>query len=413
MVAPPTTPRSFAVDVARASAAFQELARQMGAQFLDKQEIIRLMTVSAIAGEHMVIVGPPGTAKSAMIDMFARLIDARYFEYLLTRFTEPNELFGPVDIAAFREGRYTRRLENMLPTAEIVFLDEIFKSNSAILNALLHVINERKFQNGPEVVQVPLISLYAASNEVPNDDNLAAMFDRFLVRVLSDNLDSYHFHELMKKGVALELRKMTGRSFLGPGDVPGRPGGELRPVISARELRQIQQNFDKFMAFPEEFLTKYKGLVFQIRSEGISVSDRRAVKLLKLFAASAVFDGRTRVHDGDFFILRHIWNNLDQVELLEEIVNPVVDAYYREHPDERRFIGPSASLDDLLTELGLIRDLLISGSELSDIQLFSQLKNLNEIKVALAALPGDAAARMIREVDQLLETVFASSKFGL
>jgi len=413
MVAPPNTPRSFAVDVARASAAFQELARQMGAQFLDKQEIIRLMTVSAIAGEHMVIVGPPGTAKSAMIDMFARLIDARYFEYLLTRFTEPNELFGPVDISAFREGRYTRRLENMLPTAEIVFLDEIFKSNSAILNSLLHVINERKFQNGPEVVQVPLISLYAASNEVPNDDNLAAMFDRFLVRVLSDNLDSYHFHELMKKGVSLELRKMTGRSFLAPGDVSGRPAGELRPVVSARELRQIQQNYDKFMQFPEEFLTKYKGLVFQIRSEGISVSDRRAVKLLKLFAASAVFDGRTRVHDGDFFILRHIWNNLDQVELLEEIINPVVDSYYREHPDERRFIGPSASLDDLLTELGLIRELLTSGTELSDIQLFSQLKNLNEIKVALSSLPGDAAARMIREVDQLLETVFASSKFGL
>ena len=412
MVAPPTTPRSFAVDVARVSAAFQELARQMGAQFLDKQEIIRLMTVSAIAGEHMVIVGPPGTAKSAMIDMFAKLIDARYFEYLLTRFTEPNELFGPVDISAFREGRYTRRLEHMLPTAEIVFLDEIFKSNSAILNSLLHVINERKFQNGPEVVNVPLISLYAASNEVPNDDNLAAMFDRFLVRVLSDNLDSYHFHELMKKGVSLELRKMTGR---GSPDPTGRvsSAGEIRPVISSRDLRAIQTNFDKFMQFPEEFLTKYKGLVFQIRSEGISVSDRRAVKLLKLFAASAVFDGRTRVHDGDFFVLRHIWNNLDQVELLEEIVNPVVDSYYREHPDERRFIGPSASLDDLLTELGLIRELLTSGTELSDIQLFSQLKNLNEIKVALAALPGDAAARMIREVDQLLETVFASSKFGL
>src|SRR5215208_313708 len=236
MVAPPTTPRSFAVDVARASAAFQDLARQMGAQFLDKQEIIRLMTVSAIAGEHMVIVGPPGTAKSAMIDMFSKLIDAKYFEYLLTRFTEPNELFGPVDISAFREGRYTRRLENMLPTAEIVFLDEIFKSNSAILNSLLHVINERKFQNGPEVVPVPLISLFAASNEVPNDENLAAMFDRFLVRVLSDNLDSYHFHELMKKGVSLELRKMTGR------------GMDMQPLISARDLRAVQMGFDRFMA---------------------------------------------------------------------------------------------------------------------------------------------------------------------
>ena len=137
-----------------------------------------------------------------------------------------------------------------------MFLDEIFKSNSAILNSLLHVINERKFQNGPEVVQVPLISLYAASNEVPNDENLAAMFDRFLVRVLSDNLDSYHFHELMKKGMSLELRKMTGRGV----DAAGKPTGELRPVITARDLRQIQQNFDKFMVFPEEFLTKYKGL---------------------------------------------------------------------------------------------------------------------------------------------------------
>lgn len=402
MVAPPPTTRAFAVDVARASAAFQDVARQMGAQFLDKQEIIRLMVVSAIAGEHMVIVGPPGTAKSAMIDMFARLIDAKYFEYLLTRFTEPNELFGPVDISAFREGRYTRRVENMLPTAEVVFLDEIFKSNSAILNSLLHLINERKFQNGPEVLPVPLISLYAASNEVPNDDNLAAMFDRFLIRVLSDNLDSYHFHELMKKGVTLEVRKMTGRQ------------SDLKPAFSARDLRLIQANFDKFMVFPDEFLAKYKSLVFQIRSEGISVSDRRAVKLLKLFAASAIFDGRTRVHDGDFFVLRHIWNNLDQVELLAEIVNPVVDGYYREHPAERRFIGPQASMDDLLAELGLIRELLTSTTaELSDIQLFSQLKNLSEIKVALAAMPGDTASRMIREVDQLLETVFASSKFGV
>src|SRR6186997_3069121 len=152
MVAPPTTPRSFAVDVARASAAFQDIARQLGAQFLDKQEIIRLMTVSAIAGEHMVIVGPPGTAKSAMIDMFAKLVDARYFEYLLTRFTEPNELFGPVDIAAFREGVYTRKVEGMLPQAEIVFLDEIFKSNSAILNSLLTLINERRYANGSNVV---------------------------------------------------------------------------------------------------------------------------------------------------------------------------------------------------------------------------------------------------------------------
>src|SRR5688500_10955944 len=410
MVSPPNTTR-LGGETARLGNQFQEVARILNAHFLDKQEIVRLLTVSAIAGEHMVLIGPPGTAKSAIIRMFAGLLDARYFEYLLTRFTEPNELFGPVDIKEFREGRYVRRSENMLPSAEVVFLDEIFKSNSAILNSLLTIINERKFTSGPHVVDVPLISLFAASNEAPNDDNLSAMFDRLLLRVLSENLDSYHFHELLARGVANEIRLMTGRP-VGPGGGPGRPD-IIRPVIRARQLRDLQQNFDRFMAFPDEFMAKYKGLIFQIRSEGVTVSDRRAVKLLKLFAASALFDGRPTVCDGDFFILRHIWNNLDQAELLSEIVNPVVDAYYREHPEERRFIGPQASLEDLLGELGLIRDLLTAGGELSDIQLFSQLKNLNEIKAALAAIHNETAQRMMREVDQLLESVFASSKFGL
>src|SRR3954462_2112326 len=152
-----------------------QIARTLESRFLGKDEVIRLLLIAVVAGEHAVLIGPPGTAKSALIRMFARLLQAQYFEYLLTRFTEPNEIFGPVDIAAFREGRYQRRTEGMLPQAEIVFLDEVFKSNSAILNSLLHVINERKCANGAQVLEVPLISLYAASNEVPNDESLAAM----------------------------------------------------------------------------------------------------------------------------------------------------------------------------------------------------------------------------------------------
>ncbi|MBL4634686.1 MAG: AAA family ATPase [Kofleriaceae bacterium] len=394
-----TSSVSEQVDVTKLSTQFQEVARVLNTHFLDKQEIIRLLIISAIAGEHMVLIGPPGTAKSALIRMFARLLNADYFEYLLTRFTEPNELFGPVDIRAFRDGRYTRRTEKMLPSAEIVFLDEIFKSNSAILNSLLTLINERRYSNGPDVMHVPLISMFAASNEAPNDDNLTAMFDRFLLRVFSENLDSYHFHELLKRGVNHEVRKMSGVD-------------SIQPIVHASDLRNLQKGFGQYMNFSEEFLAKYKGLVFQIRSEGITISDRRAVKILKLFAASALFDGRSEPHDGDFFILRHMWNTFDQADLLEEIVNPVVDNYYREHPEQRRFIGPQASLQDLLAELNLIRELLTSGGELSDIQLFSQLKNLNEIKAALSAIDQETARRMVMEVDQLLESVFASSKFG-
>ena len=399
---PPVTPASEPnlQNAQRIATRLQEAARVMDQHFLDKQEVIRLLIICTVAGEHLVLVGPPGTAKSAMVRLFARLIDAKYFEYLLTRFTEPNELFGPVDIRAFREGVYTRRTETMLPEAEIVFLDEIFKSNSAILNSLLTLLNERTFANGSKLMKVPLLSLFGASNEVPNDENLAAIFDRFLLRVRSENLDSYHFHNLVAKGLANEVAKITGRD------------DEIRPLLTARELHDLHRRFDGHLRFSEDFLAKYKGLIFQIRSEGISVSDRRVVKLLKLFGASALVDGREQVNDSDFFILKHIWNNLDQAEILDEIVTPIVERYYRDHPEERRFTAGAAGLDEILAELKLIRELLTSGEQLSDIQLFSQLKNLNEIRAALQAIDSDTARRMIGEIDALLENVFASSKFG-
>jgi len=326
-------------------------------------------------------------------------IDARYFEYLLTRFTEPNELFGPVDMAAFREGHYRRRVEQMLPEAEVVFLDEVFKANSAILNSLLTLLNERRYANGPNIIHCPLLSVFGATNEVPNDDNLQALFDRFLLRVRSNNLDSYHFHNLVSRGIANELRQIMGQH------------GDIQPILDSKELHRIHQTYHTRMDFSEEFLTTYKGLVFQIRSEGISVSDRRVVKLTKLFAASALFDGRTQTCEADFFILKHIWNSLDQAEILEEIVSPVVDRYYREHPDQRRFVGTVAGLDELLSELKMIRDLLTGGQQLSDIQLFSQLRNLNDIKAALQSMDNETSRRMVSQVDQLLDSIFASSKF--
>src|SRR3954470_15331659 len=169
-------------ELLRAAQKVREVGRSLDERFLDKAEIVRLLLVTLVAGEHMLIVGPPGTAKSALIRHLARLVDARYFEYLLTRFSEPNEIFGPIDIRAFREGTYVRRVETMLPDADIVFLDEIFKSNSAILNGLLSILNERRFFTGSTNIRVPLSSLYGATNEIPNDDALGAVFDRFLVR---------------------------------------------------------------------------------------------------------------------------------------------------------------------------------------------------------------------------------------
>jgi MoxR-like ATPase len=378
----------------------QSVARTLEKTFLGKSETVRLMLIAAIAGEHMVLVGPPGTAKSALVRLFARLVQAQYFEYLLTRFTEPNEIFGPIDIQAFREGRYERRMDGMLPTSEIVFLDEVFKANSAILNSLLGVLNERRYSVGGKIHRVPLISAFGASNEVPNDEDLMAVFDRFLLRVRSDNLDSYHFHDLLLRGLDHEVKKLTGAY------------DELQPVLSAEDLHSLQAQFARRLDFKEEFLAAYKGLIFQIRSEGVSLSDRRAIKLLKLFAASALLDGRSTADAGDFFILRHIWNNLDQAEILEGIVGPVLEKHYRDHPEARRFGAADVGIDALIEEINRIRDVLTSEGELSDIQLFSQMKALNEVKAALQMIGTQPAQEAISRVDQLLGHVFSSGKFA-
>lgn len=377
----------------------QRVAQQLESSFVGKDETIRLMLIAAIAGEHMLLIGPPGTAKSALVRMFAKLVDAKYFEYLLTRFTEPNELFGPLDIQKFRDGHYERRVEGMLPEAEIVFLDEVFKANSAILNSLLGVLNERIYSVGSVAHRVPLISTFGASNEVPNDEDLMAVFDRFLIRVRSDNLDSYHFHELLLRGIDHEVKSMTG----------DRDG--MTRMLSAQELTSLQHSLAVRMQFSSEFLSSYKSLIFQIRSEGITVSDRRAVKLLRLLAASATLDDRKAADPSDFFVLRHIWNNLDQAEILDGIVSPIVDAWYRDHPEARRTGAASVGVDALITEMNRIRDLLTSNAPVSDVQLFSHMKALNEIKVALQRIGTPAAKQAVGQLDQLLGHVFQSGNF--
>jgi MoxR-like ATPase len=375
-----------------------QLAHALEGRFLGKDEVIRLLLIAAIAGEHAVLIGPPGTAKSALIRTFARLIQANYFEYLLTRFTEPNEIFGPVDIGAFREGRYERRTEGMLPEAEIVFLDEVFKSNSAILNALLTLLNERRYTSGGHVLKCPLLSAFGASNEVPGDETLTAIYDRFILRIRNDNLDAYHFQDLLQKGLEHEVLQMT--------DAP------IQSLVAARELAELQRGLLQRTRFTEEFFSQYKGIVFQIRAEGVSLSDRRVVKILKLFAASAYLDGRAQPDAGDLFVLKHVWNNEDQAQILEAIVTPVLETHYREHPQARRVGAAGVGIEALAAEIDRVRQVLTGAGGLSDVQLFSQLKALNEIKSALSASSDARAKELLQRVDQLLEAAFRSGRFA-
>src|SRR5271154_4090122 len=174
------------------------------ARFVGRDEVVDLIALAALAGEHLFLYGPPGTAKSALIRHFALALHGSYFEYMLTRFSEPNEIFGPIDIARLREGRVVTVTTGMLPEAEFVFLDELFNANSAILNNLLTVLNERVYRRGAETHRLPLLSLFSASNHLPEDETLLALFDRFLLRCHVDNLRREAMPRLLAAGWELE-----------------------------------------------------------------------------------------------------------------------------------------------------------------------------------------------------------------
>src|ERR1700692_4998629 len=180
----------------------------LGRFFVAKQELIDLMLVAAVAQEPLLLVGPPGTAKSDLVLKFKDalgLADEDYFEYMLTRFTEPSEIIGPIDINQLRDGRYVRREQGKLPTARLAFLDEIFKSNSAVLNILLTIIHEQKFYQDGVPQPVRLRVLFAATNEVPEQGELAALKDRFVLKAESRSVQDEHFAALIDAGVQAEV----------------------------------------------------------------------------------------------------------------------------------------------------------------------------------------------------------------
>jgi MoxR-like ATPase len=180
--------------------------------FVGKDEIVDLLGISLIARENAFLLGPPGTAKSAIVRLLSSCIEGgKNFEYLLTRFTEPNEIFGPFDIRKLKEGELITNTEGMMPEASMVFLDEIFNANSAILNSLLMALNEKIFRRGKETKALPALMFVGASNVLPEDEALNALLDRFLIRVQCDYVDTDLLEQVLLSGWELERNAETIR----------------------------------------------------------------------------------------------------------------------------------------------------------------------------------------------------------
>lgn len=297
----------------------------LGRFFVDKQELIDLMVVAAVAQEPLLLVGPPGTAKSDLVLKFKDALgipQEDYFEYMLTRFSEPSEIIGPIDINELRDGRYIRREKGKLPTAKLAFLDEIFKSNSAILNILLTIINEKKFYQDGLPQSVALRVLFAATNEIPEHGELGALKDRFVLKAESLSVQTDHFAELIDAGLQAEVHRNLNQ----------RPWQEeharFDDLIKANRYlmflfsqRTADDQNDRERFFPEDVFREFQRMVKTlVREDQIFISDRKLVKLYKLFRVrSWLFSGGTVTRD-DLKLLAYLGESPEEMSLLREKV---------------------------------------------------------------------------------------------
>jgi MoxR-like ATPase len=263
------------------------LIAALEAGLLERDAAVRLALLAALAGEHVLLIGPPGSAKSELARRLHRAFaGTRYFERLLTRFSTPEELFGPLSLAALEADRYERLTDGYLPTAGIAFLDEVFKANSAILNALLTLLNEREFDNGSVRRVVPLVSVVGASNEVPDDEALLAFYDRFLLRVPVVPVSDAAFHALLTLPTAAAT-------------LPAQPitSAERAAILVARDA----------IPLADDALAALRSLrTWLAAGDGSAPSDRRWRQLVGLLRVAAASEGRPCVDALDLWLAPYV-----------------------------------------------------------------------------------------------------------
>lgn len=314
------------------------LLKHIKETFIGKDEIIDLLGISLLARENAFLLGPPGTAKSAIVRALSNGVeDGKNFEYLLTRFTEPNEIFGPFDIRKLKDGDLVTNTEGMMPEASMVFLDEIFNANSAILNSLLMALNEKIFRRGKETKKLPALMFVGASNILPEDEALNALLDRFLIRVKCDYVDPDLLGEVLLAGWKLENNS-----------------NEKTPSVTSDEIRELQAMARRVDLNP--IRKEYMDVIHSLRNTGIGVSDRRAVKIQNLIASSALICGREEAIVSDLWVLKYIWDTEEQIEVLEGIINHIIEKDSNEKAHPQALYNKVPNAEEVMKEVNYLSE---------------------------------------------------------
>ncbi len=284
----------------------RRIREELTQTFLERSDVIDGALAALLAGQHVLLIGPPGTAKSMLADELCRRLDgAAYFQWLLTKFSTPEELFGAVSLRALENDEYRRVTTHKLPEAHIAFLDEVFKANSSILNSILTLMNERRFHNGREAADVPLITLFGASNELPEEDELQALYDRFLLRfVVGYIADEFRFLRMLQ----------------------GRPAG-ARSSLTLSELRGLQEGARR-VAVPQHVFRSLADIRRELGRKQIIASDRRYHQTVGLLQAHAFLDDRDAVNEADLFFLEHVlWHDPNERAEVRSTIHQLLRGY--------------------------------------------------------------------------------------
>ena len=291
--------------VLEASASLREVISATTKGLVEREALVEMVALSAVAEEHVLVIGPPGTAKSEAVRRIARATGGQYFEYLLGRFTEPSEIFGPVDLHKLKDGLVETDTLGMLPEADIAFLDEIFQGSTAILNTLLGILNERVFRRGHTNVRCPLRVCVGASNSLPEDAALAAFADRFLVRCFVEPIPDPMLEQLLESGWS--LNQSPGLVTAGLNDI------EVLTVAARKaDMSGVRQRIAQALR--------------TLRGAGITLTDRRAVRAQKLIAAAALMAGRDKPTEADLWPLVFVLPTREQQSLGRDSLRDLLSA---------------------------------------------------------------------------------------